>query len=104
MKNNLFLLILALFCTTVLFAQNVEVSGTVVDATGEPAIGAGVLVKGNTLQGTTTDLDGRFQIQVHPGDVLVFSYIGYDDVEFPVTVSQRNIPFTKWNRAGGCRT
>ena len=86
MKNNLFLLILALFCTTVLFAQNVEVSGTVVDATGEPAIGAGVLVKGNTLQGTTTDLEGRFQIQVHPGDVLVFSYIGYDDVEFPVTV------------------
>ena len=94
MKNNLFLLILALFCTTVLFAQNVEVSGTVVDATGEPAIGAGVLVKGNTLQGTTTDLDGRFQIQVHPGDVLVFSYIGYDDVEFPVTVSQRNILIT----------
>ncbi len=94
MKNNLFLLILALFCTTVLFAQNVEVSGTVVDATGEPAIGAGVLVKGNTLQGTTTDLEGRFQIQVHPGDVLVFSYIGYDDVEFPVTVSQRNILIT----------
>ena len=94
MKKHLFLLILALLGTSVLFAQTVEVSGTVVDAAGEAAVGAGVLVKGDASQGTTTDLDGRFQIQVHPGDVLVFSYIGYDDVEFPVTVSQRNVLIT----------
>ena len=94
MKKILFLLLLAFLSTSVLFAQTVEVSGTVVDAAGDPAVGAGVLVKGDATRGTTTDLDGRFQIQVHPGEVLVFSYIGYDDVELPVTVSQRNVLIT----------
>ena len=94
MKKLLTLLTLAMFGTSVLFAQTVEVSGTVVDASGDPAIGAGVLIKGNPTAGTTTDLDGRFSIQARGGDVLVFSYIGYDDVELTVHGAQRNLLVT----------
>ena len=93
-RKNLLLMILAFLSSSVLFAQNIEVSGTVFDASGEAAVGAGVFVKGNASKGTTTDLDGRFSVQAHPGDVLVFSYIGYDDVEFPVTAAQRNVLIT----------
>ena len=58
------------------FAQNV-VTGKVVDSTGEPIVGAGVLVKGTTT-GTTTDLDGNWKLSnVKSGAVLEFSSIGY---------------------------
>ena len=93
-KKNLLLLILAIFCSSVLFAQTYEVSGTVIDEAGEAAVGAGVFVKGDASRGTTTDLDGRFSVQAHPGEVLVFSYIGYDDVEYPVSIAQRNLLIT----------
>ncbi len=58
------------------FAQK-TVSGTVVDATGEPVIGASVIVKG-TSTGTVTDFDGNFTIQNVPESAtLVFSYVGF---------------------------
>ena len=59
-------------------AQSVRlISGTVVDATGEPAIGASVVVKGTTI-GTATDIDGNFQLNnVADNAVLIISYIGY---------------------------
>lgn len=63
-----------------LFAQNKTVKGTVTDASGEPIIGAGVLVKG-TSTGTTTDLDGKYSISVPQNATLVFSALGYDVVE-----------------------
>lgn len=56
------------------------VSGTVKDAAGVPVIGASVFVKG-TNEGTVTDIDGKFTIKAAPGAVLVFSSIGYDNVE-----------------------
>ena len=57
---------------TPMFAQ-LSVSGTVVDATGEPVIGANIVVKGST-QGTITDFDGNYSIEVSDGSVvLVFS-------------------------------
>lgn len=56
--------------------QTITVKGTVVDASGEPVIGASVLMKGTT-NGTITDIDGNFTLSnVKPG-VLVVSYIGY---------------------------
>ena len=58
------------------FAQN-KVSGTVVDATGEPVIGASVIVKG-TSNGTVTDFDGNFTVVNVPANGnLVISYVGY---------------------------
>ncbi len=61
------------------------INGTVVDDANQPLIGVSVVVKG-TVIGTSTDLDGKYSIEV-PGEsgTLVFSYIGYEARETPVT-------------------
>ena len=71
---------LMLTCTLV-YAQT-EITGTVVDETGETVIGATVVEKGTT-NGTVTDFDGVFTLKVNPGATLVFSYVGYLNVEMP---------------------
>jgi TonB-linked SusC/RagA family outer membrane protein len=68
---------------TILYAQT-EITGTVVDETGETVIGATVIEKGTT-NGTVTDFDGTFAIKVNPGATLVFSYVGYLNVEMPAS-------------------
>ena len=69
-------LLMSMLCLMT-FAQGSQVSGVVKDATGEPLIGANVMVKGNATNGTITDFDGNFTLSgVKAGDVLVFSYIG----------------------------
>ena len=65
-------------------AQKVAVHGTVIDELGEALIGATVMEKG-TSTGTATDLDGHYTIHVNPDATLVFSYVGYDPVEVPVS-------------------
>lgn len=60
-----------------------RISGIVVDQTGIPVIGANVSVKGTT-NGTITDVDGKFELNVSEGDLLVISYIGYVSQEIPV--------------------
>ncbi len=65
------------------YAQ-IPVRGVVTDATGEPLIGANVLIKG-TARGTTTDIDGQYFLEVAtPQDTLVFSYTGFITQEVPV--------------------
>ncbi len=64
-----------LLCSTVMLAQN-KVSGTVVDASGEPLIGVSVLEDGTT-NGGITDFDGNFTLTVKSGAKLTFSYVGY---------------------------
>lgn len=60
--------------------QAKAVKGTVVDETGEPVIGATVLVVGGSAsQGTITDMDGNFSINVKLGQKLKITYIGYDE-------------------------
>lgn len=64
--------------------QGKKITGVVVDATGEPVIGANVVVKGTT-NGTITDFDGNFSIEDVPaGATLQISYIGYLTKEVPV--------------------
>ena len=64
--------------------QGKKVTGVVIDGTGEPVIGANVVVKGTT-NGTITDFDGNYTIEgVSANDVLVISYIGYLSQEVPV--------------------
>ncbi len=53
-----------------------KVSGTVVDANGDPLIGVAIQIKGTTT-GTITGIDGDFALDARKGDVLVVSYIGY---------------------------
>jgi len=64
-----------------MYAQQ-EITGNVVDAEGEPVIGATVMEKGTT-NGVITDIDGNFRIKVNAGATLVFTYIGYDTQELP---------------------
>jgi len=64
-----------LLCSAVIMAQN-KVSGTVLDATGEPLIGVSVLEAG-TSNGVVTDFNGDFSITVKQNAKLTFSYVGY---------------------------
>jgi tonB-linked outer membrane protein, susC/ragA family len=56
-------------------ANNITVTGEVVDSNGEPVIGATILAKGSG-QGAATDLDGKFSLSVPKGATLVISYVG----------------------------
>ncbi len=77
-RKRLLIFLLTITCTA-MYAQQ-EVTGNVVDPTGEPIIGATVIEKG-THNGTVTDFDGNFKLSVKPGATLVISYIGYDSME-----------------------
>lgn len=65
---------------TVQQQQQIKVTGTVNDDMG-PVIGASVVEKGNSSNGTITDMDGNFALSVKPGAVLLISYIGYKPQE-----------------------
>ena len=69
-------LLLGLFLSVGVYAQNITVKGHVKDALGG-VIGANVVEKGNTTNGTITDLDGNFTLTVPQGATLVVSFIGY---------------------------
>ena len=72
-----YLTLIAMLLAIPAFAQNVDVSGTVVDDQGEPLIGVTVMVEG-TSNGTATDFDGNYSIKNVPSKgKLVYSYIGY---------------------------
>lgn len=68
------------------------VTGTVLDVTGMPVIGANVTVKGTT-QGTITDMDGKFSLEVVEGDILQVTYIGFANQEVKVG-TQTNLSVT----------
>ena len=68
--------------STILYAQKIEVSGTVVDQQGEAIIGATIMEKG-TSNGTITDFDGNFKLTTQSGAKIVVSYIGYLTQELP---------------------
>jgi len=72
--------------------QAKKVSGNVSDAEG-PIIGASVVEKGNPSNGTVTDLDGNFVLNVKPGSTIVITYIGYKKEEIAVG-NQSNIKVT----------
>lgn len=81
MKHLFLLLTLLSFSLTALAQQ--KVTGKVKDSSGEPVIGASVVVKGNNTMGTITDFDGNFMLDVPTKSVLFISYIGYVTQEVP---------------------
>lgn len=74
-KRALATLLSSMLCL-VAFAQDRQITGTVVDGTGESVIGANVLEAGTT-NGVITDIDGNFRLQVKPNAKLQISFIGY---------------------------
>ena len=77
--KRLLLSTLLILASTILYAHT-EITGTVIDETGEGVIGATVMEKG-TSNGTVTDLDGNFKLNVAVGTMLVVTYIGYEPIE-----------------------
>ena len=70
--------------TPKVLAQNMAITGTVTDETGDPMPGVNILIKGS-LTGNSTDQNGKYLINVTSEQaVLVFSYIGYESIEIPV--------------------
>ena len=82
-RTALLTLLVALISLSV-SAQNVTVKGTVKDKTGETVIGASVVEKGNTSNGTITDIDGNYTISVPANATIVFSYVGMTTQEASV--------------------
>ena len=83
MRTALLTLLVALISLSV-SAQNVTVKGTVKDKTGETVIGASVVEKGNTGNGTITDIDGNFSLSVPANATIVISYVGMTTQEVPL--------------------
>ncbi|WP_420317991.1 SusC/RagA family TonB-linked outer membrane protein [Ekhidna sp.] len=82
MKKFFFSLIVCLFAVAQVHAQR-TVSGKVTDDTGEALPGVNVVIKGTT-NGTTTDLDGNYRLQVQDNTTLVFSFVGFETQEINI--------------------
>lgn len=81
---------MGLFLSVNTFAQQIVVKGIVKDTTGEPIIGANVIVKGTT-NGTITDFDGNFLLNANKGDIIIISFIGYRSQEAQAAASMNII-------------
>ncbi|MEQ6166812.1 TonB-dependent receptor [Ekhidna sp. MALMAid0563] len=79
MKKFFFSMIACLLVMAYAQAQR-TVSGRVTDDVGEGLPGVNVVIKGTTT-GTTTDIDGNYRLQVNDGDVLVYSFVGFEAQE-----------------------
>jgi len=77
MKAKFYSFLFAILLTMPVLAQSGKVSGTVVDAEGQPIPGVSVIVKGTT-SGASTDFDGKYSVNAASDATLVFSYVGYD--------------------------
>ena len=88
-SKQLLLVCLMMMSFTLVMAQERQVSGTVLDNdNGEGIPGVNILIKGTT-QGTVTDFNGEYQILADPGDVLVYSSVGYVSQE--IIVGNQNL-------------
>lgn len=88
MKRKLILFFTLLFTGVGILMAQTQVRGIVVDESGEPVIGATILIKG-TYQGTVTDIDGNFTLTAPVGGTLVVSYVGYITEEVAVSSQVR---------------
>ena len=85
----LFLLFLSLGA----FAQQ-SVSGLITDNSGTPLPGVNVIIQGTNV-GVSSDFDGNYQINADNGQILVFSYIGYESVELTVNGANQDVKMTE---------
>ena len=95
-KNNIrrvfmLLALLITVCTTLPAQQIFNIAGTVFDETGETLPGVSVFMKNKIGIGTATDLNGKFSIRAQRGDMIVFHFVGYKDVEYLVTEEKQDV-------------
>ena len=82
--KGIVMVLCALFVSLGAYAQNRNISGKIVDTSGQPVIGAAVTVVGNTSIGAATDLDGNFTLSVPAGSSISIESIGYKAQTFVV--------------------
>lgn len=100
--NYIFLILLSfLFSGNNLFAQEINITGTVIDHAGLTLPGVTVSIKGTAI-GTITDIDGNYELKAAKGSVLLYSYVGYEAQEIKVeSQSQINVTLSEIiNRIG----
>ena len=89
MKFKNYLSLLLIFITTLAFAQTVEITGNVTDATSKmPIPGVNIVIK-NSKKAVVSDMNGNFSIKAAPNDILVFSNVGYTSNE--VVISNQKV-------------
>ena len=71
------------------FSEAQEVTGTVFDGSSQPVPGVSVIVKGTTT-GAVTDFDGKYSIKANIGDVLIFSFVGFETQEISISGNTLN--------------
>ena len=67
---------LLIFGVTMLVAQTQTYSGLITNTANEPLIGVSIQIE-NTSRGTISDIDGSFSLEAEAGEVMVFSYVGF---------------------------
>ena len=82
-------LLVTFFLTPLSALAQAQISGQVVDATGETVIGATIVEKGNPKNAAVTDFDGNFSIKVASGKILVISYVGMKTQEVPAAAGMK---------------
>ncbi len=80
MKTNYYLLLVFVFLSLPMFAQSYQVSGKITDADNQPLPGVSVSIVNGT-GGTSSDFDGVYSLQVNEGDVLFFTFVGFETQE-----------------------
>lgn len=90
LKRLVTLWILAFLGLTAGYAQEIQISGTVVDQSGGAIPGVNVVVKGTTI-GSITDIDGNYQLTAKKGDIIKFSFIGFKEQELIVSTDKLNV-------------
>ena len=83
MKKIRQLVFAILFVLPMLMSAQEQITGNVKDDQGIDLPGVSVMVQG-TNQGTATDFDGNFEIEVDANAILIFSYVGYTNIEMPL--------------------
>jgi len=90
LKNILILCIMSLFSVSLSAQKTFNIRGVVNDGK-EPLVGVSVFLKGLASVGTTTDSDGKFSIKASKGDIISFTYLGYENYEYLVEKEDNNV-------------
>ena len=80
MRPKIYALVMMFFISVGALAQSYTVSGTITDDQNQPLPGVSVVVKGTT-NGTSSDFDGKYSLDVNNGDVVVYSFVGFNEQE-----------------------
>jgi len=93
-NNVLYLTVLFLLVSVSTFGQGskeLSISGIVYDENNETVPGATIYIRDRVGVGTSTDIDGNFNIKALYGDILIFSFVGYDNIEYLVTEQKSDL-------------